>query len=103
MSDEQKIIWLVELNYGQPAIMKLYIERETPKMYFIARKEKVLNYIYLSGRIRKDSPKIKETPQEAFFWLMEKLKVYVKAMSEKVEKSKEWMKVLEDLKKECGW
>jgi len=71
MSDNVK--YFAKLTYGRPALTKLTIERETPKMLVIEGTEDMIGRCYIGELLRKDNDGLFDKMSNAIEWLISKM------------------------------
>jgi len=95
MSDNVK--YFAKITYGRPALTKLTIERETPKMLVIESTEDMIGRCYVGEMLRKDKQGLFDKMSDAIEWLISNMDKYIRDKHVMLDRMESDLKDLRDL------
>ena len=82
------IIYFAKISYGSPILIKVFVEKETPKTFKIDKKESVIGgTYYISSRVNKSDPGLFFTKKEALVYLISKLESYIVSKKKAIDEA----------------
>ena len=81
-----KIVYLASFKSSRPTLTKIFVERETSKRYYIAKREDLIGWHYLYKFVHKENNLFDDIWQ-ARDWILQQYQNHIDSLKYQIEKT----------------